>query len=482
MLNADDSNLLVFRTLRNKNYKTINLVCVQDNRLSWKAKGLHTYLITRPDNWEVRRGDLLNRSTCGLKSVYSGINELINAGYVFRIQKRNARNQIIQWGYLTVEESKSFEEVQKSFESNTWILLKSISGGVSPECQNVLVPFVQVEYNNKDNKGENNDKNLEEQALLNWADDETVRPLNTCKKKKIIRDNKPITLITTSVQRLILHWNSLGYPIPKHNINIKSKTYESIAKKMNTLLKKYSEQEIIQSMDNYKFVINIDFPILRPTVGKIVSLLEFMEFKGCDLEKRIKFNPSLIGIDSWFKECLQSKEKLQLKWSKLIEDIHPKETQELKRLWYEFGGSKLNAIEDENIFRKISIKAYNYFAGIDDKYNWGIDKRYIIQRFKYIFEALLAEKQDFKKMKPHYLLANNLYDHTLRVHWERICLSKYEPLDEMEMKCEFEKGAKTREFNSHFAVNVNETREQLLARIAEQRKQCTDTQDDLSDD
>lgn len=479
----NNSNLMVFRTLRNKNYRTISLICVQDKKLSWKAKGLHTYLITRPDNWEVRINDLLNRSEDGSKSLYTGIRELIEARYVFRIQKRDEKNQIKQWGYLTTEEPKSLEEVQKSLDLNEeWKLVKSKMDSENPDVQNVHVGFEHVDKdNNKENKGEKIYNVFEEGDLQKRNGDGTAVPIVQESKKKIIRDNKPIVVISMSAQRIISHWNNLGSFIPKSNINVKSKTYELIIKKINCLLEKYSEEEIIRSMNNYKFVVDIDFPILRPTIGKIVSLIEFIEFNARNLKKHLRYNPELIGMDSWFKECLKTREELQIKWSKFVTDEHPEETKELKRLWYEFGGRDLNAVEDENTFRRISNKAYNYFKEIEDQYNWNIGRQYVLQKLRYIFEALKAEGQDFKRMKPHYLLAKNMFIETLPIHWERIALNKAEHLDPMEERYEWEKGAKTREFNSHFAENVTETREQLLARIAKQSENQNDVQENLND-
>lgn len=75
--------LIVLRTEKQKRYKTIDLLIHDaDDELSYKAKGLHTYLISRPDGWEVRYPDLVNRSSDGKTSVESAVKELKEAGYL----------------------------------------------------------------------------------------------------------------------------------------------------------------------------------------------------------------------------------------------------------------------------------------------------------------------------------------------------------------------------------------------------------------
>ena len=52
--------------------------------LSWKAKGLMAYLLSRPDDWTIQILDLIKRSKDGAHAVRSGLAELEAAGYVIR--------------------------------------------------------------------------------------------------------------------------------------------------------------------------------------------------------------------------------------------------------------------------------------------------------------------------------------------------------------------------------------------------------------
>lgn len=53
-----------------------------DPSLSWKAKGLLCYLLSKPDNWQARNADLLAHATDGKDSMRAALLELEAAGYM----------------------------------------------------------------------------------------------------------------------------------------------------------------------------------------------------------------------------------------------------------------------------------------------------------------------------------------------------------------------------------------------------------------
>lgn len=61
-----------------------NRACVEDQRLSWKARGLLIYLLSKPDHWEVRESQLVAAAPDGLGAVRSGLAELEAVGYLVR--------------------------------------------------------------------------------------------------------------------------------------------------------------------------------------------------------------------------------------------------------------------------------------------------------------------------------------------------------------------------------------------------------------
>lgn len=80
----------IFRVKKNKDnpFVMIDRRPIENPVLSWRAKGVLTYLISRPDNWIVRLGDLVKRSPDGVYAVRAALKELTNAGHLTRKEER----------------------------------------------------------------------------------------------------------------------------------------------------------------------------------------------------------------------------------------------------------------------------------------------------------------------------------------------------------------------------------------------------------
>ena len=70
-------------------FATINKTFIYDSELSFKAKGIMTYLLSRPDDWEIYTSEIENHAQDKRDSVASGIKELVEKGYIERKQKRS---------------------------------------------------------------------------------------------------------------------------------------------------------------------------------------------------------------------------------------------------------------------------------------------------------------------------------------------------------------------------------------------------------
>ena len=69
----------------------------EDPRLSFKAKGILGYLLTKPDNWVVRISDLMNHAKDGRDSVYAGLKELHEYRYYHKVQARDVKGRLSHW-------------------------------------------------------------------------------------------------------------------------------------------------------------------------------------------------------------------------------------------------------------------------------------------------------------------------------------------------------------------------------------------------
>lgn len=79
---------------------------LQDERLSFKARGLLAYMLTKPDNFRFYIEELMKHTTEGKDSIRAGLKELERLGYVHRYPIKDARGKIVSWE-LDIYESPS---------------------------------------------------------------------------------------------------------------------------------------------------------------------------------------------------------------------------------------------------------------------------------------------------------------------------------------------------------------------------------------
>jgi hypothetical protein len=95
-------NILRVQKDKNNPYVQINKTILYDKRLSLKAKGLHCYMLSMPDDWifymDVMERDLKE----GEKAIRSGLNELQKFGYGRRYPERE-NGKIARWVTLISE-------------------------------------------------------------------------------------------------------------------------------------------------------------------------------------------------------------------------------------------------------------------------------------------------------------------------------------------------------------------------------------------
>ncbi|MDR7220343.1 helix-turn-helix domain-containing protein [Aminobacter aminovorans] len=76
------------RGARNARYTTVPNHVFEDVRLSMEARWLLGYLLSKPDNWTVRMGDIAKKGACGRDKARRMINELVEHGYAEKDQHR----------------------------------------------------------------------------------------------------------------------------------------------------------------------------------------------------------------------------------------------------------------------------------------------------------------------------------------------------------------------------------------------------------
>lgn len=81
--------MTIYRINKKDNYVVLDKGFLQDKTLSWQAKGLLAYMLSLPNDWEFNMKDLKNRSKNGRDATYRIMKELIEAGYVTRVENRD---------------------------------------------------------------------------------------------------------------------------------------------------------------------------------------------------------------------------------------------------------------------------------------------------------------------------------------------------------------------------------------------------------
>lgn len=76
---------------------------LSDPMLSWRAKGLWAYLLSKPDGWSVYENDLISKGTEGRDAIRKAIKELESAGYVRRKRIRNDQGRLGSYEYTIYE-------------------------------------------------------------------------------------------------------------------------------------------------------------------------------------------------------------------------------------------------------------------------------------------------------------------------------------------------------------------------------------------
>ncbi len=93
----------IVRAPRRHRFVTIDLSAIEDTRLSWAARGLLAYLLSRPDDWKVLVNDLRKRGDLGRDGIYRLLRELRTAGYVRFLQSRNPQGRMRGGTYIVQE-------------------------------------------------------------------------------------------------------------------------------------------------------------------------------------------------------------------------------------------------------------------------------------------------------------------------------------------------------------------------------------------
>lgn len=93
-------------------YKRVCMDFANDTRLSWEARGVMAYLLSKSDDWRIIAANLINQAKAGRDKVYAILDELQQAGYLTRVYQRDERGRVQQVEYRLSEISLLTENTE----------------------------------------------------------------------------------------------------------------------------------------------------------------------------------------------------------------------------------------------------------------------------------------------------------------------------------------------------------------------------------
>lgn len=94
--------MIVRRGARPRRFTVVDNDTIEDERLTWEARGLLVFLLSKPDNWTVNREHLAGQAPNGIAVVRRVLTELEKAGYLVRKRGRGEGGRL-QWEAIVYE-------------------------------------------------------------------------------------------------------------------------------------------------------------------------------------------------------------------------------------------------------------------------------------------------------------------------------------------------------------------------------------------
>lgn len=99
---------------RENPYVQIDRAAIEDNRLSWRSRGILAYLLSKPDTWCINVFDIVNHGTEGRDAVQKSLKELKQFGYAKLQTTRDEKGRVTGKEWVITEEPINGFSVDRS--------------------------------------------------------------------------------------------------------------------------------------------------------------------------------------------------------------------------------------------------------------------------------------------------------------------------------------------------------------------------------
>ena len=106
--------MAIIRKKQKERFSIVDNKVIEDKRLSFKARGLLIYMLSKPDDWKFYTDELAKRSSKdGVSAIKSALNEIENAGYLTRKQEHRKNGQFASQDWILTDTSTIPPQVEK---------------------------------------------------------------------------------------------------------------------------------------------------------------------------------------------------------------------------------------------------------------------------------------------------------------------------------------------------------------------------------
>ncbi|MCD7854150.1 MAG: helix-turn-helix domain-containing protein [Clostridiales bacterium] len=184
MNNKNKGNGTVVRVKKDSNFTAMSNFHLWDKRLSFKAKGLLSFMLSVSDSWKFTIKGLASMAKDGTDSVASAVKELEATGYVVRSRSRNEKGQMGEVEYTIYENPCD----NKAIEENADCFTQSDFENENSDEQSDTAEDVDSFTENDNEIEEENCEHIETMGLQKSADKQPDRENLTA--DKILSENR----------------------------------------------------------------------------------------------------------------------------------------------------------------------------------------------------------------------------------------------------------------------------------------------------
>lgn len=230
----------IIRVAKNKEnpYVVLNKSCISDVNLTWAAKGLHTYLMSLPDDWTIYINELTAHTSAGRDHTYTVVKELLKFGYMERIEYR-FQGKVLGGTYIAFE-----TPIDVSNRDNTKSRIVSVYVNDNGEIveKTTIEPITENTYAVNPYSDStsllNNNNNNKLKELNNNLDDDATNIINLYKTFKLEKRVMPHTV------RLLRNYSNIDIDVFEQ-LFINATNKENTYRYLQEVLKDLKENKIV---------------------------------------------------------------------------------------------------------------------------------------------------------------------------------------------------------------------------------------------